>query len=1252
MNLAPPGARANRASRRWYDALMDDGRTPSDDVNDDARHGTPPQAADTIAGRRPAEGDDVTTVTLRPGVALLGRYALENEIGRGGMGAVYRARDLELDRDVAVKVLGRATGDAHACERLKREARAAAALNHPGVVGVHDVGEQDGAPFLVMELVEGTSLRHHSIAGVEAICAVARQICDALDHIHGHGIVHRDLKPENVLVDGEASEVTVKITDLGVALAAPDARITAAGAIVGTASYLAPEQALGQELDGRVDLYALGVMLYELLTGRPPFQGENALAVISQHLHAPIVPPRTLCSDVPDWLERIVTRLLSKDRDDRFADASELRTALEAAGDSARAADTIESVAFLEGLVRGRLVGRSAELDQLRQIWMRSTEGHGQIALVSGEPGAGKTRLARELSVAARLTGATILTGGCYEYEATTPYLPFVEALRQWVHRVPDDVLQRTVGSGAAELARLAPELADRIGPLAPPPTLEPQEERLRLFDHVARFLQTLAHEQPVLLVFEDLHWADTGTIALLHYVLRQLRDDRLMVLGTYREVELDRVHPLARALVDWDRERFAVRVPLARLTSEQTAALLATMLGQDTVTEGFAAAIFNETEGNPFFIEETVKTLIDQGQIEHRTGEWFLRDEIEALAIPQSVRAAISRRLDRLSEDCTTVLHTAAAIGKTFEFDELAQVVAVGEDAVLDALDEASTAQLIVASGRDAFTFTHDKIREVLYEELNPIRMRRLHRRIAEAIERMYPDRLEDHAKELAHHYVESGDLEQGCTWSTTAAEQAASVFAQDEANLYYTRAMDCAEDLGDTERLAELGLRSAQVYLADGDVIRASAALERALERTEDANRRILIQSYLCETYGMQGDPRGRPYVEALVDSLDPSTHAVELARAVLYAGRYRHHDGDYDATMGFCQRAFDIALEAGAMDIAVRALAFKAGSRQQVAHLDESNAAAQESIDFGTRHEIPGAVAMGYEYLAENASIQGRWDLTIEQGARSRAIGAEIHSRDRIVWGDLCRAAGYSEVGRLRRAVAIADETVELADAIGEVRLATLARDYWAMTEIELGHVERALDIANESVARADDSKQAYLRADARRGLGYVLLRLGRVDQALTAYEDILVVGPGPQAANPLLFTAGFWALALLEHGRLEDARQRAMVGLEIAERAASTHFGALAHRALAMIQATEGDLPGALATFGTVIDTLNTTHSRVALVLTHRMRAALLRDAGQLEASRADLQQAIAIMESTDIRLDLERTREELAALEPA
>src|SRR6266550_8207945 len=423
------------------------------------------------------------------GSILRERYRLDSEIGRGGMGIVYRATDLELHREVAVKVLPNATSSLEARQRLMREARAAAALNHPHIISVHDIGEANGAPFFVMELVLGPSLAKARPAELSRVVDIACQLCAALEHAHANSIVHRDLKPDNVLLSVSSDNGSVKLADLGLALPADGARISRAGLIVGTAAYMAPEQALGQAVDGRTDLYALGVLLYEMTTGRLPFIGDDPLSVVSQHVHASVVPPKVLRSDLPRALETVILRLLAKDPAQRFATAAETATALrEALGGAVEELeeDSGSTVALLDALSRGRLVARGPELAEARELWRRAQEGRGHCLLLRGEPGSGKTRLAREVIVQATLDGAVVLSGACYEYEAATPYLPFVEAFRRWVRDQKDDVaLTATLGDAARQISKLAPEIESRLGPFAQHPELPPHEERLLFFDAV-----------------------------------------------------------------------------------------------------------------------------------------------------------------------------------------------------------------------------------------------------------------------------------------------------------------------------------------------------------------------------------------------------------------------------------------------------------------------------------------------------------------------------------------------------------------------------------------------------------------------------------------------------------------------------------------------------------------------------------------------------------------------------------------------
>jgi len=341
------------------------------------------------------------------------RYELGDELGRGGMGVVYRAHDPTLDRDVAVKVLSDTGLGTEGRERLLREAQSVAKLSHPNIVPVFDAGESEETPFIVMELIEGASLHERPPEDLPSIVEIAKQVCAALDHAHKEGIVHRDLKPENVLID---SEGTAKLMDFGIARSMAS-RLTSEGTVVGTVFYLAPEVGLGQAYDGRADLYSLGVMLYELTTGNLPFSGGDPVAIISQHIHASIVPPRAKNPEIPPLFDTLIIQLMSKDPDARPTSAGETQKLLERSDLLDLAAKDEREVLVLDRIVKGRFVGRERELSEARSLWSKAEAGEGQTLLVSGEPGVGKTRLMRELSTHAEVSGGqdphwSLLCGG------------------------------------------------------------------------------------------------------------------------------------------------------------------------------------------------------------------------------------------------------------------------------------------------------------------------------------------------------------------------------------------------------------------------------------------------------------------------------------------------------------------------------------------------------------------------------------------------------------------------------------------------------------------------------------------------------------------------------------------------------------------------------------------------------------------------------------------------------------------------
>ena len=888
---------------------------------------------------------------------------------------------------------------------------------------------------------------------------------------------------------------------------------------------------------------------------------------------------------------------------------------------------------LLQDLVRGRLVGRAGELEQLREHWRQAAEGRGHLVLLSGEPGIGKTRLAQEIIDHARQAGAALMRGGCYEYEAMTPYLPFIEAFRQFVRDAGADRLRTLLGTTATEIAKLAPEVEAKLGALPANATLSPNEERLRLFDNVARFLQAVAAGRGLLLFIDDLHWADQGTLSMLQYLMRNLRGDRVLILGAYREIELDRAHPLARALVDWNRDRLAWRIALARLSHEHTSTLLATLFSQDTVSPAFAAALYRETEGNPFFVEEVVKSLIERGEIYRSDGEWN-RNEARELTLPQSVKEAIGHRLDRLSDGAADALRTAAALGKVFSFRDLAAVVAASEDDLLDALDEAQRAQLIRAGlsharagGSDSFVFTPDKIREVLYEEQNPIRRRRLHQRIGEVLERLHAagGDANEQAQDLAHHFTQAGDLVRSLAYLQLAAARAERLFAYDEAVSYLEQAREAADALQRPADIAAIDERIGDVHVARGTIQPAIEHYERALDATASASARAALKVKVGTACTPIGDPHGLVRLEEALAELDPATQPAARALATALVGRYHHYAARHVQAIEFLQRARELAEPLADASVLGNVYAFLAGAFQHVLRYSESDRWARACIALGESGRFPEGVANGYEFLSENASGRGHWTDAIRYADLDLAHGRRIGSLSRIAWSGFGRAQGYWGRGELATARDTIADALALCEQTGEARLATWLEAFAATTLADLGDAEGAARHAQRGIEHARRLDQAVLTAWTQNSAGYASLVREDIAEAMRWYDQCLPLLE--QTCNVArLLVAGRAADALLRAGRLEDAARCAELARDVATTAEAPHYLGLARQVQGRVLAARGRMAEARVALDEALALLTPIESRLEMARTLFHRAELEASLGDREAARSDASHA--------------------------
>jgi class 3 adenylate cyclase len=776
-----------------------------------------------------------------------GRYEVKRFLGEGGRKRVFLARDARLDRDVAVAIIKTEGLDEDGLKRVRREAQAMARLgDHPHIVTIHDIGEENGQPYIVSQYMAGGELtdrlkeaENRRLSLNEAL-RISNEVRLALEHAHSKGIIHRDLKPANIWLTQDG---TAKLGDFGLAVALDRSRLTLEGTMVGTVAYMPPEQALGRQSDARSDLYSLGCVLYEMLTGRPPFLGDDNVAIISQHINTPPVAPSWHNPEIPKALESLILRCLAKNPDERPESAASIPDVLSAIAETAvqvAAGRTSEQAAVnpLDRLAGGVFVGRETEMDELRAGLEDSLSGRGRLLMLVGEPGIGKTRTSEELATYASLRNAKVLWGKCYEGEGAPAYWPWVQLVRSYVFDRDPKELMSEMGPGAADIADVVPEVRERLPGLPPPPQLEAEQARFRLFDSITTFLKNASIRQPHVLLLDDLHWADKPSLLLLQFLARNLRGSRLLVLGTYRDVELRRAHPLSQTLAELTREGLSQRILLRGLTERDVSRFIEITAGIQP-PQTLVEAVYRETEGNPFFVNEIVRLLVTDGRLERAdtVTSW-------SVTIPQGVREVVGRRLDHLSEECNQVLTMGSVIGRDFGIRTLAKAMDRSEDAVLETLEEAVAARVIseLPNRAEYYTFTHALIKETLYEELSTARRVRAHRRVGEVLEEQHRDDIEPQLAALAYHFAEAaqgGDVDKAINYATRAAELAMSQLAYEEAAIHYERALQVNElnEPPDEAQRAELLVGQADALRMGGSPNDAIDAGRKAVDAARAA-------------------------------------------------------------------------------------------------------------------------------------------------------------------------------------------------------------------------------------------------------------------------------------------------------------------------------------------------------------------------------------------------------------------------------
>lgn len=996
------------------------------------------------------------------GQLLLGnRYRLLERLGSGGMGTVYSAFDPLTAQIVALKrvtaVAMQAAANTETRLALAHEFQALSSLHHPHIVAVRDYGfDSQQQPYFTMELLHRprTIVAAGQIQTTTYKVDLLLQLLYALTYLHRRDVVHRDLKPGNVLVTGR----DVKVLDFGLATLAGQPAETA-----GTLAYMAPETLRGEPVAATADLYAVGVIAYELFAGWHPFAQAPA-GLVDAILG---LEPEWSFVEIEPALRAVFQRLLVKAPAERYPDAPAVIAALGAATGKSL---PVETQATRESFLQAApFVGRQAELGQLSDALAQAMAGRGSAWLVAGESGVGKSRLLNELRTHALVGGVLVLRGQASS-DGGGAYHLWRDGIRRLALLANLDDLE------AAVLNPLAADLAALLGrPVAEAPPLEPQPAQTRLLTTVAGLVQRVAQKQPLLLLLEDLHWADDNSLELLQWLNRLVSRWPVLILGSYRH---DEQSQLAGRLPQ------IRRLLLSRLLPDDIATLSAAMLGAGGRRPHLVAFLQQETEGNAFFVVEVVRALAEEAGRLERVADMTLPAHVFAGGMKQVVQ----RRLRRVAAVHRPLLRLAAVAGRQLD---LAVLQAVDPENDLEAWLTAGAIAAVLEVQEGRWQFTHDKLREGVLAELEAGQRQVSHRQVAQAIERVYASHLPPHYADLAYHSGQAAEREQERHYLRLAAETAEATYANATAIEYYERLVP----------LLDTAVAQAEVLLKLGTVLKFIGRWQAAEERyrqalalaepTQDEGLLASCLQALGALWRSRGDyqaalnwlMRARQGFEACADRAGLSNVLVEI-------GNVYYQQGEYSTARSHLEESLTLAQALG--DRPGMALARHSLGSVAYSQADYARAQADYEESLALRQELGDrwGMANSFNNLGNVAYVQGEYETAQARYEKSLALRREVGDK----WGMAASLNNLGIVpyhqGDFAAAQRFWEESLALRHDLG---------DKWGTAHSidNLGLV--AFAQGNYAAARARYAESLALRRETgdKQGLSITLSNLARVE-----------------------------------------------------------------------------------------------------------------------------------------------------------
>lgn len=1087
-------------------------------------------------------------------------FDIVEELGRGGMGLVYKGRDTRLHRYVALKFLSPLLSeDPAARSRFLQEARAAAALEHVNVCSIFEISAaKDETPFIVMGFCDGSSLRDILASRrleLGDVASFGRQIASGLAHAHRIGVIHRDLKPGNIMITGGG---TVKIVDFGIASLRDATTALHEEVPLGTTPYMSPEQLRGEPSDHRSDIWSFGVLLYEMATGTNPFLGNYDQASVYNVLNADPPLLRKERKDIPAEWESVAQKCLEKDPSDRFSSFEEV---LDAFSTTMVSGPVDAAGAAFEGYlpkVSARVfVGRGEESVRLRE---RFGSRSGKTTLVFGESGIGKTQLVSRILAEKVAEGGHALWGRCLFSEGALPYHPFASALKKGFPASVDVVseIETLAAQAGIDFGVRRSQLRAFLSVSDDSDQVLNREQLWYAVLLVYRLLSS--RDRPLYLVVDDLQWADPATVALFCYLARSIDQSAIHLIGMYRldpsghrdEASRER---LIESLRQLRIDGLAEQIDLARFGRSESDELIQYMLDGDPVDEDLKAHAFEQSEGLPLFLTESLNLLRLENRISKVDGVWRLPEHaVRGAPVSDRIQDVILQRLAVLDDHDRELLEVAATEGELFTSGPLEACLGWPRIKILKRLQEIEKKHQLVMHESAGYRFDHTMIQQVLYDGILPELRQEYHRMIASALEASHGTD-DDQAGAIALHLEASGQEPAAVPYLLRAANRSKSVYASEQALDAYekldrirrnrmpddsTLAMAVARGLGDVRYAlgdVQLAAEHFGVYL---DLARTAGDLKSELEARRKLAESLRVTGHLDEALDLS---------EKTLAQARSSGVPEEIVRALQTCAEVRASRGAYQESADYAQEALNLAEDRGdrgnqSVSESILGFAFwHMGSfRRSEEHFSK---ALQTQRAIGNRL----GMATTLNFLALSLWKLGRFEEALRCARESVDVKRRI-SLFRAVPGSLNIIGDvYRDAFALDKAIRFHTESLELATSHdNKGGMCDNLRDLGA-DHLEKGDLTTAEDFMRRALELAESSGIKWYETRSTIGLAEVLLRAGETKGAGDYAERGLELAEEIQAQELLIEAKWVEALVFDENQkRKEVLLEEALAGAD--------------------------------------------------------------------------------------------------------